>query len=109
MANGKDEVLLVISTFPDAETAERIGRELVTEKLAACVNILPGVRSIYRWEGKIEEGAEVIAFLKTTPARCAALQTKLKALHPYDVPELIAVPVTDGLPDYLRWVADCCA
>ena len=103
-----DEVLLVLSTFPDVETAKRIGTALVTENLAACVNILPGVESIYRWKGQLEGGAEVIAFLKTTKGRFAALQSKLCELHPYEVPELIALPVTAGLPAYLQWVVENC-
>ncbi|MFN2507988.1 MAG: divalent-cation tolerance protein CutA [Chthoniobacterales bacterium] len=102
------DVLLVISTFPDADTAHRIATELVTEKLVACVNILPQVRSVYRWEGKIEEGAETIAFFKTTQARLAELQAKLQSLHPYEVPEIVALPIANGLPDYLRWVVESC-
>ena len=103
------DVLLVISTCPDAETAQRIARELVTENLAACANILPAVQSIYRWQGKVEEAGEVMAFFKTTETRFAALQAKLRASHPYDVPEIICLRVADGLPDYLRWVVESCA
>src|SRR3712207_2808572 len=103
------EVLLGLSTFPDAETAERIGRALVTEKLAACANILPAVRSIYRWQGKIEDGAEVLVFFKLAAAGYAAFEARLKALHPYEVPEIIAVSVTQGLEDYLGWVGESCA
>src|ERR671911_585231 len=99
------KILLALSTFPDAETARRISNQLVTEKFAACANILPAVESIYRWREKIETGGEVIVFFKITPDRQAAFQDKLRSLHPYDVPEIIFVPVTSGLGEYLRWVA----
>lgn len=101
-----EEILLAFSTFPDVETARRVARQLVTENFAACANIIPAIESIYRWQGKIESGNETLAFFKTTAARSAAFQEKLKSLHPYDVPEIIFIPVTAGLPEYLRWVAD---
>jgi periplasmic divalent cation tolerance protein len=101
-----EEVLLALSTFPDIETAGRIARELVTENFAACANIIPAVESVYRWQGKIESGNEALAFFKTTAARSAAFQEKLKSLHPYEVPEIIFIPVTAGLPEYLHWVVD---
>ena len=101
-----DEIVLALSTFPDAETARRIARELVSEYFAACANIIPAIESIYRWQGKIESGNEALAFFKTTAARSAAFQEKLKSLHPYEVPEIIFIPVSAGLPDYLRWVVD---
>lgn len=104
-----DEALLIVSTFPDAETARRIARQLVQEKLAACANLVPAIESIYRWEGKIEAAQETIAFLKTTPARFPELQARLASLHPYDVPEVIAIPLTAGLPNYLRWISESCA
>jgi periplasmic divalent cation tolerance protein len=103
------KILLVLSTFPDAETARRISNQLVTEKFAACANILPAVESIYRWREKIETGGEVIVFFKTAPDRRKAFQEKLRSLHPYDVPEIIFVPVATGSRDYLRWVAESCA
>ena len=104
-----DEVLLAISTFPDAETATRIARQLVNDKLVACTNIGAPVQSIYHWQGKLEEAHETMVFFKTTAARFDALQAALRALHPYDVPELVALRVADGLPEYLRWVTDSCA
>ncbi len=104
----QEDVLLVISTFPDAETAERIANELIEAKLAACVNILPAIKSIYRWQGKVENAAETMAFLKTTTARLPDLQAKLRASHPYDVPEIICLPIANGLPEYLQWVRECC-
>jgi periplasmic divalent cation tolerance protein len=104
-----DEILLAISTFPDAETATRIARQLVTEKLAACANIGAPVQSIYHWQGKIEEAQETMAFFKTTAARFGEFQLRLQSLHPYEVPEIVAIRIADGVPDYLRWVAESCA
>jgi periplasmic divalent cation tolerance protein len=102
------KILLALSTFPDAETARRISNQLVTEKFAACANILPAVESIYRWKGKVETAGEVIVFFKTTPARQIAFQEKLRSLHPYDAPEIILMPIANGLPEYLRWVTENC-
>jgi periplasmic divalent cation tolerance protein len=104
-----DQILLAISTFPDAETASGIARTLVEGKFAACANLMPAVHSIYRWKEKIDTAGEVIVFFKTTRARQAAFQEKLCSLHPYDVPEIIFVPVDGGLPAYLTWVAEGCA
>src|SRR4029453_6644877 len=103
-----EEVLLAISTLPDAETANRFAHALISEKLAACANIIPAVHSIYRWKDKIETAGEVMVFFKTTPDQQTALQEKLRSLHPYEVPEIIFVPVVSGLPDYLRWVIESC-
>lgn len=103
-----DQVLLAISTFPDAETANRIANVLVTEKLAACANLLPAVDSIYRWKEKVETAAEVMVFFKTTENRLTAFKEKLRSLHPYEVPELICIKIDGGSPDYLRWVIDNC-
>jgi len=101
--------LLGLSTFPDAETARRISSELVTEKFAACANILPSVESIYRWKEKIENANETLVIFKLSENRQAAFQKKLRTLHPYEVPEIIFVPVENGVRDYLRWVAESCA
>ena len=98
--------LICFCTCPEAYTAERIATALVEERLAACVNIVPGLRSIYRWEGAIEATDEVLLLIKTLPARSPALQDRLRELHPYELPELLAVTSAFGLPDYLRWVAD---
>ena len=103
------EVLLAISTFPDRETATRIAEQLVSERLAACANIGADVQSIYQWEGKVERAQETIVFFKTTRLRYAEFEERLKALHPYDVPEIICSSVTAGLPAYLEWVRECCA
>ena len=86
------------------ETARRISRQLVAENFAACANIVPAIESIYRWQGKIEEGNETLVLFKTTAARSAAFQEKLKTLHPYDVPEIICLR-SPGIGQYLRWVA----
>lgn len=101
-----DEVLLALSTFPDIETARRIARQLVTENFVACANIIPAIESIYRWQGKVEEGNETLVLFKTAAARSAAFQEKLKSLHPYDVPEIICLCIADGSPEYLRWVVE---
>jgi periplasmic divalent cation tolerance protein len=100
------ETLLVCSTFPEVETARRIAQQLVTEKLAACANIIPAVESIYRWQDKIENAQETIVFFKTTADRYPAFQGKLKSLHPYEVPEIICLRIADGLPEYLKWVGE---
>ena len=98
------EVLLVLCTFPDAEQARQIGTVLVEKQLAACVNLLPGVTSIYRWEGKIEETGEILAIFKTTQAAWAALEKKLTELHPYEVPEIIALEPAAVAAAYAAWV-----
>src|SRR5204863_3922125 len=97
MAEG---ILLAVSTFPDAETGRRISNELVIGKFAACANIFPSVESIYRWQGKIENGAETLVLFKLSEERQTAFQEKLRSLHPYEVPEIIFVPVTGRLPEY---------
>lgn len=99
-------VLLVFVTFPDLEKAREIGTALVESQLAACVNLLPGIESIYRWQGKVETGSEVLALFKTTADTLPAFATRLAALHPYEVPEIVAVrPEHVALP-YARWVAE---
>ncbi|HEU5312993.1 MAG TPA: divalent-cation tolerance protein CutA [Candidatus Udaeobacter sp.] len=103
-----DQILLVLSTFPDAETASRIAQTLVEEKLVACANLIPAVHSIYRWKEKIETAGEVMVFFKTTEDRLAAFEQNLRSLHPYEVPELICIKIDNGSPDYLRWVIDNC-
>ena len=103
-----ERILLALSTFPDAETARQISDQLVTERFAACANILPSVESIFRWKDKIESGNETLVFFKVSEAAQSAFQDKLRSLHPYDVPEIIFVPVAGGLPDYLRWVSENC-
>lgn len=99
------QILAVLTNMPDAETADRVARELVSRRLAACVNILPAVQSVYRWNGAVEEASEIPLLIKTSAARYAELEAAMKVLHPYEVPELIAMPITAGLPAYLGWVA----
>src|SRR5205809_7048515 len=103
-----DKILLALSTCPDRETAQRIANQLVTEKFAACANILPAIESIYRWKEKIESGNETLVFFKLSEDRQSAFQERLRALHPYEVPEIIFVPVSNGLPEYLSWVIENC-
>jgi periplasmic divalent cation tolerance protein len=96
--------LVVLSTFPDADTAARVARTLVEDQLVACVNLLPSVRSIYRWNGTICDENETLAVIKTSAARYAALAARLAELHPYQVPEILALPIADGHPPYLAWL-----
>ena len=103
-----EEVLLVFTTWPDAKAARDAARMLVEERLTACANIVPAIESIYRWEGKVETANEVLMILKTTIGRYPQLETRIKALHSYDVPEIVSLRVTDGLPAYLRWVESSC-
>jgi len=98
------EIVLVTCKVPDAACAETIAHALVERRLAACVNILAPCRSIYRWKGIIEATSEVPLLIKTTASRFDALSLALRELHPYEVPEIIALPVSAGLPAYLDWV-----
>lgn len=103
------EALVVLVTAPSAERAAELARALVEERLAACGNVLPGLRSIYRWEGKVQEEGEALLLLKTTRARFEALRARVLALHPYEVPEVLALPVEAGSAAYLAWVAESTA
>lgn len=99
------EPLLIITNCPDEEVANAIALALVEEKLAACVNLLPRVQSVYRWQGAVESASEIPLLIKSTAARYAALEARIRELHPYAIPEIIAVPITLGLPAYLNWLA----
>lgn len=99
-------VKIVFCTFPDVEKARQIGTALVERQLAACVNLIPKIESIYRWEGKVERADEVLGVFKVSEAGYPALEVALSEMHPYDVPEVIAVDVEAGLPAYLRWVTE---
>lgn len=99
------ETLLVLTNCPDEATANAIALALVEEKLAACVNILPRVQSVYRWQGAVESASEIPLLIKSTVGRYAELEAAIRARHPYDVPEIIALPITQGLPAYMNWVA----
>lgn len=99
------DALIALCTCPDAAVADRIARTLVEERLAACVNRLPGVESTYRWNGAVSLETEVLLVIKTSRARYGALEARLVALHPYDVPEVIAIPVGEAYAPYLAWIA----
>ncbi len=98
------ETLLVLTNLPDADSARQVARQLVEQRLAACVNILPACTSVYRWNDAVESATEVPVLIKTTLARYPALQAALTEVHPYELPEIIAVPLHEGLPAYLAWV-----
>lgn len=98
--------LLVITNCPDEDIANAIALALVEEKLAACVNILPRSQSIYRWQGQIETASEIPLLIKTVAARYSAVEAAIRRLHPYEVPEIIALPIDQGWPDYLNWLAE---
>ena len=99
------EPLLILTNLPDVASAENLARILVENRLAACVNVLAPCQSIYRWQGAVEKTAEVPLLIKTSAARYAQIEALICARHPYDVPELIAIPITYGLPAYLGWLA----
>ena len=99
-------VISVYAVFANVEEAERIGRQVVDERLAACINILPAVRSIYRWKGAVEESNEAAAILKTSDERADALITRIAGLHSYDVPCIVSSPVDKILGSYAGWVED---
>ncbi len=100
----RHEYQLVLTTCPDTEVAERLAQALVTEHLAACVNILPITKSIYLWQGNVESTAEQLLIIKSMTRTFRAIQKRIQELHPYELPEVIAVPIADGLPDYLAWI-----
>ena len=99
------EPIVVLITVPDEKAARKLAKPLVEEGLAACVNIVPGVRSIYRWEGKTCDEPELLLVVKTRRACFEALERRVRELHPYSVPEVIALPVVEGSAPYLDWVA----
>ena len=100
--------LLVFSTTPNEEEGAALARILVEERLAACVNIVPGLRSLYRWEGKIQDDRETLLLMKTTVQNYPRLEKRLQELHSYDVPEIIAVAVEKGHAPYLAWLHEMC-
>lgn len=105
MATKPHDVLLVFTQLPDRAAAENFARVLIEERVAACVNILAAGTSIYRWQGVVEHANEIPLLIKTTAERYGALEAVIRRLHPYELPEVVAVPVTQGLPGYLQWVA----
>ena len=101
-----NDLMILWSTFPDAETARRVAAMLVEERVAACVNVMPGVESVYRWQGKVETSSEVLAMIKTTRLRLVECETRLRVLHPYEVPEIVAVCADHVAESYARWVQE---
>lgn len=106
MEGAESETLLVLTTLPEREAALKLARALVDKRLAACVNILSGCTSVYRWQDNVEHAEEVPLLIKTRAGRYAELEAAIRSLHPYELPEIIAVPVVQGLADYLGWVAE---
>lgn len=96
--------LLVLTHLPDVASAQALATALVEARLAACVNILPAGRSVFRWQGKMETADEVPLLIKTVQSRYAALESAIRAHHPYELPEIIAIPIARGLPNYLGWI-----
>ena len=100
-----EQILLAMTNVPDTATAQSIAHALVDAKLAACVNILPAIQSVYRWQGNVEQATEVTLLIKTTQRRHPQLQRAIVAAHPYELPEVIAWPLSEGHSPYLHWVA----
>jgi len=98
------DVRIVLITAPDLAVAAGLGRALVEERLAACANLVPQITSIYRWEGAVQEDSEVLMVVKTSAGRVAALTERVLALHPYEVPEVLVLPIESGAAAYLDWV-----
>ncbi|MBI3561239.1 MAG: divalent-cation tolerance protein CutA [Gammaproteobacteria bacterium] len=97
---------VVLTTCPDTALAERIAHALVEARHAACVNILPAIQSIYRWDGKLEQGREVLLLIKTEQTRLSEVERCIQTLHSYTVPEMIALPITHGHHPYLHWISE---
>jgi periplasmic divalent cation tolerance protein len=104
-----NDLLIVFCTFPDIGKARETGTALVESQLAACVNLIPAIESIYRWQGKVETAAEVLAIFKTTPTAYPLFESRLRDLHPYDVPEIVALKPDEVTSAYARWVGESVA
>lgn len=102
------EARIILTTFPDLEKARQIGTALVEKQLAACVNLNPKAESIYRWEGKVQNDAEVVAIIKSTSSKILELEAVLHERHPYDVPEFLVFEVEQGSEAYLKWLGESC-
>ncbi len=100
------DCLLVMTTLPSREIAKALAQNALEQKLAACINIIPNITSLYTWEGKVCEEDECLLLIKTTQSRYAELEGWLRSEHPYTLPELIVTPITQGLPDYLGWIKE---
>jgi periplasmic divalent cation tolerance protein len=101
------QTIISLCTCPDKETAGKIARLLIADKLAACVNILPHITSIYSWQGQIETADEYLLMIKSPQTNYQAIETAIRSLHPYELPEIIAVPIERGLPEYINWIHSC--
>lgn len=101
------ELQIVLCTVPDRKTGELIATTLVSEKLAACINIVPGITSVYRWKGAVEQAQELLLLIKTGRDSWPPLEQRIRELHPYELPEIIAVPVLNGQTDYIEWITSC--
>jgi periplasmic divalent cation tolerance protein len=104
MAATETNVRVVLTMVPDAELGAIIARQLIEDRLAACVNVVPGARSYYRWEGRVQDDSEVLLIIKTATSRCDELAERINALHPYDIPEILVLPADGGSRPYLNWV-----
>lgn len=100
------EVILVITNFPDSKNATALAEKLIDEQVAACVNILGACTSVYRWQNKTESGLEIPVFIKTQRKHYSRVEQIINTMHPFELPEVIVVPVNDGYPAYLQWVVD---
>jgi periplasmic divalent cation tolerance protein len=105
-ASSDPSAVIVLTTLAEGADASMLARTLVAEQLAACVNILPVMTSVYRWQGRIEEEQERQVIIKTTRARLAALEARLQQIHPYEVPELLVLPISEGAAAYLQWLVE---
>lgn len=104
MSDAAADTIIVLTNLPDRETALGLAEQLVTQKLAACVNVLAAGTSVYRWQGKLETAQEVPVLIKTRAALYTEVEAAIRKSHPYELPEIVAVPVVRGLPEYLGWV-----
>ena len=103
------EALIAFCTFPDSDLAAAVTKELVQQRLVACGNILPQVHSVYRWHEAVESTEEVLVIFKLDRNRYPEFESKVRSMHPYEVPEIVAFPITEGLPAYLGWVKQSCS
>ena len=106
MSSARNDACVVLVTAPDAAVAQQLARHVLEQKLAACVNIVPAITSFFWWQGKIDEQAESLLVIKTVATKLAALIEAVKKDHPYEVPEIIALPIVGGSKDYLKWLGD---
>jgi len=98
------EYQIILTTCPDQDMAEKLARQLVNDNLAACVNIVPALTSIYKWKNELITGSEVLLMIKTRTGCYSDVETLISGMHPYELPEIISVPINNGLPNYLQWI-----